>query len=144
MLVRTILKAKGSSVATIRSSQLLSEAAAMLRDHRLGALVVSTDDTHIDGIISERDVVRAVANHGAGALGRTVAATMTTDVLTCVESDPVNDLMLTMTSRRIRHIPVVDAGGLLCGIISIGDVVKSHIEHIEGENRLLNDYINAR
>ena len=103
--------------------------------------MVSDDGRHIDGIVSERDVVRALAAHGASALGRTVASAMSADVVTCAAGDSVEELMVSMTERRIRHLPVVDDEGLLAGIISIGDVVKARLGQLETENQALFDYI---
>jgi CBS domain-containing protein len=141
MNVQSILQAKGSDVATITKEASLADATAQLRDRGVGALVVSDDGRHIDGIVSERDVVRALAAHGAGALGRSVASAMSTDVVTCAVGDSVEELMVSMTERRIRHLPVIDAEGLLGGIVSIGDVVKARLGQLETENQALFDYI---
>ena len=108
MNVQSILGAKGTDVATVDQSASLADAAAQLRDLGIGALVVSDDGAHIDGILSERDIVRALAAHGAGALGRTVGSAMSADVVTCACGDSVDALMASMTERRIRHLPVVD------------------------------------
>jgi CBS domain-containing protein len=140
MNVHTILKAKGSDVATIGQQASLSDAVAQLRDQGIGALVVSDDGQHIDGIVSERDVVRALAAHGGSALGRTVQSVMSTEVVTCVADDSVEQLMASMTERRFRHLPVVD-GDVLAGIISIGDVVKARLGQLENENQALTEYI---
>jgi len=141
MNVRSILAGKGDDVATIGHGASLSAAAARLRDRGVGALVVSEDGRHIDGIVSERDVVRALAAHGASALGRTVSSAMSTDVVTCSSGDSVEDLMISMTERRIRHLPVADEDGLLAGIVSIGDVVKSRLGELETENQALVEYL---
>jgi CBS domain-containing protein len=141
MNVQSILANKGSDVATVGQDVSLADAAQMLRDRGIGALVVSGDGRAIEGIISERDVVRTVATHGAGALGRTVGSAMSTDVVTCANPDGVERLMALMTSRRIRHLPVVDDRGQLSGIISIGDVVKTRLNELESENKALFDYI---
>jgi CBS domain-containing protein len=141
MNVSTILTSKGSDVATIGQQAPLSEAVARLRDLGIGALVVSGDGQHIDGIVSERDVVRALASHGASALGRTVASVMSTAVVTCREGDSVEQLMASMTERRHRHLPVVDDDEVLLGIISIGDVVKARLGQLETENQALTEYI---
>lgn len=141
MNVRSILAGKGTHVATIEQRASLSDAAAVLRDRSVGALVVSDDGRHIDGIISERDVVRALAAHGASALGRTVTSAMSADVVTCSAAQSVEDLMVSMTERRIRHLPVVDDDGLLAGIVSIGDVVKSRLGELETENQALVEYL---
>jgi CBS domain-containing protein len=141
MNVQSILGAKGSDVATVGRQASLAEAANLLRERGIGALVVSDDSRHIDGIISERDVVRALAAHGAGALSRTVASVMTADVVTCRHDDSVERLMHLMTDRRIRHLPVTDDDDLMTGIISIGDVVKGRLGQLEVENQALHDYI---
>lgn len=141
MNVKTILGRKGVEVATIGQDASLADAAAVLRDRGIGALVVSPDGTTITGIISERDIVRAIANHGASALGRTVASAMSADVTTCVGDDGIEQLMSQMTERRIRHVPVVDTGGGLGGIISIGDVVKIRLAILQNENQALTDYL---
>jgi CBS domain-containing protein len=139
--VQTILGVKGADVVTVTSDMSLADAASRLRDARVGALVVSDDQRHIDGIVSERDVVTALANHGASVLGRTVSSVMSRDVVTCRADDSVESLMRSMTERRVRHLPVVDADGVLGGIVSIGDVVKSRLGQLESENQQLVDYI---
>jgi CBS domain-containing protein len=144
MHVHHILNVKGTAVATIAPSASLSDAAASLRDHGVGALVVSGDGCLIDGIVSERDVVRALAAHGGSALGRSVGSAMSTAVTTCHGADTVDQIMAMMTERRIRHLPVVDDDGRLAGIISIGDVVKARVGQLEIENNQLHDYIQAR
>lgn len=136
----TILTSKGADVATIDQQSSLTQVVAQLRDRGVGALVVSDDGQHIDGIVSERDVVRALAAHGAGALGRTVASVMSKNVVTCSADDSVHELMASMTESRFRHLPVVD-GDVLVGIISIGDVVKSRLGELQSENEALTDYI---
>jgi CBS domain-containing protein len=141
MNVETILSIKGADVATIHKDSTLADAAAGMRDHRVGALVVSADGRHIDGIVSERDVVRALADHGSGALSRSVRSVMSTAVVTCGAKDSVDALMATMTERRIRHLPVVDGDGLLTGIISIGDVVKARVGELELDNQALVEYL---
>ena len=144
MNVQSILSAKGSSVATINPSASLGDATASLRDHGVGALVVSTDGSTIDGILSERDVVRALAAHGGSTLGRDVTSAMSDNVVTCVMADSVDVLMAMMTDRRIRHLPVCDDDGALVGIISIGDVVKARLAQLKTENDQLYDYIQGR
>jgi CBS domain-containing protein len=142
--VQSILAAKGSAVATIDASSSLAQATASLRDHGVGALVVSSGGGAIEGIISERDVVRALAAHGGGTLGRTVSSAMSSDVVTCRPADTVDELMALMTARRFRHVPVVDDDGSLIGIVSIGDVVKYRLGELEHENQALFDYIHGR
>jgi CBS domain-containing protein len=139
--VQGILSAKGSAVATIDPGASLADATASLRDHGIGALVVSADGTTIGGILSERDVVRALAAHGGSTLGRVVSTAMSGDVVTCAPGDTVDQLMAMMTARRIRHVPVTNESGSLVGIISIGDVVKARLGQLEHENDQLYDYI---
>jgi CBS domain-containing protein len=139
--VQSILGTKGTSVVTINDKGSVADAALTLRDNGIGALIVSNDGQHIDGIVSERDIVRALANHGASALGRPVASVMSTEVVTCGASDSVESLMRSMTERRIRHLPVVDDDGVLGGLISIGDVVKARLGQLEAENQQLYEYI---
>ena len=141
MNVQSILGVKGSDVVTVQEGISLGDAASILRDKRVGALVVSNDGQHIDGIVSERDVVRALANHGASVLGRPVSSAMSKDVITCRAGDAVESLMVSMTERRIRHLPVVDDAGVLGGVISIGDVVKARLSQLETENQQLYNYI---
>jgi CBS domain-containing protein len=142
--VQSILSTKGSAVATIDATSTLAQATASLRDHGVGALVVSSGGGAIEGILSERDVVRALAAHGGGTLGRSVASAMSIDVVTCGAEDTVDELMALMTTRRFRHLPVVDEAGALAGIISIGDVVKHRLGELENENQQLFDYIQGR
>lgn len=139
-VVRHILDRKGRDVATISPKASLADAVHMLADRRIGAVVVSSGDRSIAGILSERDIVRAVARLGAGALDSSVADTMTAKVVTCAETDSIGDLMERMTEGKFRHLPVVDAGKLV-GIISIGDVVKSRVAEMEHEQSALKDYI---
>ncbi len=141
MNVEVILGTKGRDVATITQRASLADAAAELRDRGVGALVVSDDGRHIDGIVSERDIVRALAAHGAATLGRTVTSAMSPTVVTCRTDDSVDELMSSMTDRRIRHLPVVDDSGLLAGIISIGDVVKARVGELKTENEKLTEYM---
>jgi CBS domain-containing protein len=139
--VQGILSAKGSAVATIDPGASLADATASLRDHGIGALIVSADGTTIGGILSERDVVRALAAHGGSTLGRVVSTAMSGDVVTCAPGDTVDQLMAMMTARRIRHVPVTNESESLVGIISIGDVVKARLGQLEHENDQLYDYI---
>lgn len=144
MNVQSILGVKGSDVVTMQPVATLADAAATMRDAGIGAVVVSSDGTHVDGIVSERDIVRAVANHGATALGRTIESVMTVDVVTCTPDDSVESLMRQMTDRRIRHLPVLAADTTLGGLVSIGDVVKGRLAALESENQHLVDYISGR
>jgi CBS domain-containing protein len=140
MNVETILRNKGNRVTTIRSDATIADAVAILRRDGIGALVVSDDGGQVDGILSERDVVAALADDGAALLSRPIAEVMTRTVLTCEPQDTVAELMAEMTNRRIRHFPVVE-NGRLCGIISIGDVVKSRLDEIEFEADSMRSFI---
>jgi CBS domain-containing protein len=139
VLIDQILASKGADVMTISPGASVVEAVATLREHNIGALVVCTDDGALAGILSERDVVRGLAD-GAGVLDRTVGDLMTTDLATCDLRAAIEDLMRLMTERRIRHVPVLD-GGSLAGIVSIGDVVKARMGELEAEASTLHDYI---
>ena len=143
MLIVTVLRAKGDFVATIPPTATVRDLLVLLAEQRIGAVVVTADDA-IAGIVSERDVVRRLADDGGALLDRQVAEIMTVDVVTCSKETSVEDLARTMTERRIRHVPVVDADGALIGIVSIGDVVKSRISELEGERDDLVGYIGAR
>jgi CBS domain-containing protein len=143
MKISSLLARKGSKVSTIGGDATVGDAVDELRAHKIGALVVSSDGEHIDGILSERDVVRALADERAGVLDRPVSSIMTSTVFTCGPEDDIELLMSVMTERRIRHVPVVESG-LLCGIVSIGDVVKNRIDELEKDRRELVDYITAR
>jgi CBS domain-containing protein len=141
MNVQTILSTKGTEVATITPSATLRQATDQLRELGFGALVVSSDGAALDGILSERDIVRTLADHGAGALELTVESAMSADVFTCHPGDSIDSLMSMMTDRRIRHLPVLTASGGIGGMISIGDVVKYRLIELERENDQLHDYI---
>jgi len=140
MTVKAILSRKGSDVATIVPTATLSEAVKQLSERRIGALVVTGPDHRVVGILSERDIVHALAARGHDSLQENVAAVMTRKVLTCTESETVAVIMERMTSGKFRHLPVVEQGRL-AGIISIGDVVKTRVEEIEGESNALREYI---
>jgi CBS domain-containing protein len=142
MQVRHILRDKGREVVTISADATLSEASRLLARKRIGALVVRDRDGQLSGILSERDIVRAVAEASVNALPQTVSAHMTRSVETCTESDSVDDLMEVMTNRRLRHLPVIEEGRL-CGIVSIGDVVKTRIDETVREANTLREYIAA-
>jgi CBS domain-containing protein len=140
MRVSGILAAKGATVATIAPTATVAEAADELRLRGVGALVVSGDGRRIDGIVSERDLVRRLAERGAHMLVEPVASLMTTEVRTCAPDDHVEEPMRRMTDHRMRHLPVV-VDGVLAGIISIGDVVKWRVTELEDEARHLQNYI---
>lgn len=143
MQVIDILRHKGRDVTSLPADANLSDATILLAAKRIGAVVIRDEAGGIAGILSERDVVRALAAESVRALALPVAKYMTRPVATCVEADTVDDLMEMMTQGRFRHVPVLDAQGQLCGIISIGDVVKSRIEETQREATNLRQYIAA-
>ena len=140
MDVETILRNKGPAVATIRPDDTVGAAIEALVSRNIGALVASQDGEAVDGIISERDIVHALARHGVALLALSVAEVMTRSVVTCDPTESVAELMAEMTNRRIRHLPVV-RDGRLYGIVSIGDVVKNRLDEIEYEARSLRSFI---
>jgi CBS domain-containing protein len=140
MTVRTILSTKGSSVITIGPTATLDTAVRMLAERRIGALVVLGPEQRVIGILSERDIVRVLAEQGAAALAMPLAQVMTRKVQTCGQADTIGDLMEQMTTGKFRHIPVVEDDRLI-GIVSIGDVVKERLHEIEREASELRDYI---
>jgi CBS domain-containing protein len=142
MLIRDILRGKGSFVATIQPDATIGELLTQLAEHNIGALVVSVNGAAVSGIVSERDVVRALQTAGGDLLTATVAMIMTKDVTVTRPADSVESVMRMMTERRIRHVPVV-TDGRLEGIISIGDVVKSRINELETEREHLIGYISS-
>lgn len=141
MRIRDILTVKGSAVVVIEPQASVRELVALLREHNLGAVVVASDELTVDGIVSERDVVRRLAD-GPEVLEREVADIMTRDVHTCRPDETVESLAATMTQERIRHLPVLE-DGRLCGIVSIGDIVKSHIRDLEFERAQLEGYVSG-
>ena len=140
MTVKAILDSKGHDVLTLGPNEKLSDAIRILAENRVGALVFTNGDRKIVGILSERDIVRVVARHGAGALDLTVREAMTPKVKICNENHTVNEIMEIMTTGRFRHLPV-EKDGLLYGIVSIGDVVKRRIEDVEREAEEIKAYI---
>ncbi len=140
MSVKTILQAKGRDVATAGAADSVASAIATLAERRIGALVIVKDSGGIAGILSERDIIRALGKDGAGALKQPVSTYMTAKVKTCTESNTVNDVMAIMTAGRFRHLPVVH-DGKLAGIVSIGDVVKKRIHDVEHEAEAIRAYI---
>jgi len=140
MRIYELLRGKGFDVITVRPTTTVSEALALLKEYNLGAVVVSTDGKEISGIMTERDVVRRLCD-GPDFLDSPVSDVMTSEVLTCRPNESVQSLMNTMTEKRIRHLPVVDDFGRLSGLVSIGDVVKSHISQIEFERNQLEGYV---
>jgi CBS domain-containing protein len=140
MTVKTILSAKGGSVVTIEPNTNLAVAAKRLAERRIGALVVTGADQRIVGIVSERDIVKELAERGATALDLPLTDVMTRKVMTCGSSDTISSVMERMTRGKFRHLPVVEQGRLV-GIVSIGDVVKHRLEQMEREQSALRDYI---
>jgi len=143
MLVRHILQDKGRNIIVIAHGATMAEAARLLAEKRIGAVIVTGGEEALSGILSERDVVRAVAADGPLALNKTVSIYMTRSVATCREADTVEELMEMMTRGRFRHVPVLDDDKALCGLISIGDVVKTRIAETQSEANSLRDYISA-
>lgn len=142
MLVGQILKSKGSEVATISPDATIGDVISALAEFHVGALVVSSGDEQIDGIISERDVVRGLAEH-SGVSEMAVSELMTAKVQTCTRESTTEELMSQMTEHRFRHVPVVEDNKLV-GIVSIGDVVNARVRELEIEREQLTDYISGR
>lgn len=140
MTVKAILSRKGNNVITIEPTVTVSAAVNILAEHRIGAVVVAGADKQVAGILSERDIVRALAQRGPGALEEAVGQVMTRKVVTCTESDTVAALMERMTQGKFRHLPVVERGKLV-GLVSIGDVVKHRLGEMEHESNALREYI---
>jgi len=143
MRVSNLLATKGHEVATISQERTVADALMMLKEHGIGALVVTSLHAPLVGIFSERDAVRALATTGAAALQLTVADLMTSDVVVCEESTSVTDLMGLMTEQHIRHVPVILEGQVV-GLVSIGDIVKARFDELEHEKQDLLDYVSAR
>jgi CBS domain-containing protein len=140
MTVKAILSKKGSAVVTIAPAASLADAAKLLSSHRIGAVIVTDPEARVIGVLSERDIVRALADRGAAALDVRVEQAMTRRVVTTVESDTVGEVMERMTAGKFRHIPVVEDDRLV-GVVSIGDVVKYRLEEVERETNAMRDYI---
>jgi CBS domain-containing protein len=140
MTVAAILASKGRDVVTIAGTRTVAESVQLLATKRIGAIVVIEDGGRIAGIVSERDIVRALSADAAAALALPVSSVMTRAVVTCGEGETIDSVMSRMTRGRFRHLPVV-TGGRLAGIISIGDVVKARIEQVEREAEEMRAYI---
>jgi CBS domain-containing protein len=140
MTISIILASKGREVVTIAPSASLASAVGLLVEKRIGAVLILGAERRVVGILSERDVVRALAERGAGALEEPVSQTMTRKVSTCNENESVFNIMERMTEGRSRHVPVVDQGKLV-GIVSIGDVVKHRLQVMERDSAAMHDYI---
>ena len=143
MDIESILAGKGREVRTIMPDATVAEAVDRMRKEWIGALVVSEDGARIAGIISDRGIMNAIADHGVDVVNERVHSVMTKEVFTCVPQDRVSAIMAAMTIRRIRHIPVVEKNGRLCGIVSIGDVVKHQLDEIQREADAMRDYISG-
>ncbi len=140
MKVQDILQKKSSDIFTVHPHQTLNEASQILATHNIGSLVVVNEQQHLIGILSERDIVRQLAQHGEATGSMTIGEVMTTEVVIAVPDDDVAYLSSTMTNNRIRHLPVLQDGKLV-GIVSIGDVVKAQLDFYEGESHYLQQYI---
>lgn len=140
MNVESILQTKGREVVSVKPGESVAAAAETLHRRRIGAALVLDGDGAVEGVISERDIVRGLATHGGVVLGMKVAELMTSDVETCEPGDAVDHVMAVMTERRVRHLPVM-RNGKLVGVISIGDVVKHRLAEIESEAKSLREYI---
>ncbi len=140
MTVKAIVSRKGSDVVTIEPTVDLAAAVKLMSERRIGAVVIIDVDRRVAGILSERDIVRALARRGPAVLGETVEAVMTRKVVTCTQDDTVGAIMEQMTAGKFRHLPVVE-DGRLAAIISIGDVVKHRLEEVERESDALREYI---
>jgi CBS domain-containing protein len=142
MRISDVLRGKGTEVVTVPPDTKVRQLLAVLAEKKIGAVVVSSSGTSVDGIVSERDIVRAFAQQGAAAMSEEVTAIYTADVLTVSPDTSLDEVMRIMTERRIRHMPVVTDGALR-GIISIGDVVKNRIGELETERAALTEYITS-
>ena len=140
MQVAQILKTKGRTVTTVAPELRIAEVIDMLSRLRIGAVLVTRGESEVAGILSERDVIHGLADHGARLFEMRVSEIMTKDVVTCTPDNTIDEIMREMTNRRVRHIPVLE-DGRLCGIISIGDVVKNRLEELSAESDMLRNYI---
>lgn len=140
MHIHDVINRKGSDVVTVEPGIDVRTLLAVLAEHRIGAVVVSSDGSAIEGIVSERDIVRSLADRGAAILSEPVSAIMTVEVQTCRPDASLRELAQKMTDGRFRHAPVVENGSL-AGIVSIGDIVKSRIAELEVERDTLTDYV---
>lgn len=140
MRIKSILSVKGHSVHSVRPESSVAEAVARLYEAAVGALLVCDESGRIQGIVSERDIVRALNTHGAPTLGHPVADVMTRHVATCTPEETVASAMAAMTRGRFRHLPVLDKG-VVVGLVSIGDLVKHRVQEVELENGVLHDMV---
>ena len=139
MSIQSILNHKGNKVVTIAPDTRVGTAAHRMRLERIGAIVVTSEGLRIEGILSERDIVHGLTDHGGAVIDLPVSALMSRNVLTCKPDSEIREVMRLMTTHRIRHVPVAE-NGMLRGIVSIGDVVKSRLEDMELETNILRDY----
>lgn len=139
MTVRSILNTKGHQIVSVEPDAKLSAAIGLLAEKKIGAVLVM-NQSRLEGILSERDIVRVLGERGAGVLDAPVSEVMTRKVVTCKETDTVAELMEMMTTGKFRHLPVVDNGKVV-GLISIGDIVKRRVQEYEAEQAALRDYI---
>jgi CBS domain-containing protein len=142
MIVKSIIEIKGRDVVTMEPGASLDTAAKMLAERRIGAVIVLGADARVVGILSERDIVRALAERGTGAMNEPLSQVMTRKVVTCTLDETIHSIMERMTAGKFRHLPVMEQGHLV-GIISIGDVVKHRIVEIEQESDALKNYIQS-
>lgn len=143
MKVESVLKTKGSSVATVRPGATIAAAVRLMRDKNIGALVVSEDGTSLLGLIAERDIVHGLSYYGARLVDLSVSDIMTRSVITCRPEDSLTRVMAQMTHHRVRHLPVLEERRL-CGIVSIGDAVKHRLDELELEANVLREVVLAR
>ena len=139
MKIGDVLKRKGSEVVTMRPDSTIDTVVRRMRLERIGAVIISPDGKSVIGILSERDILHALAEHGTALLALKAEDLMTREVVTCSREDTLQSVMVKMTQRRIRHLPVVEQGQL-AGIVSIGDAVKSWLEEVELEANVLRDF----
>ncbi len=143
MNVEYILASKGREVRTIKPDASVEEALQRLRAERIGSLVVSETGADLVGILADRDILDAIADCGTDVLRVNVGGVMTGKVFTCSRDDRVSAIMALITTRRIRHVPVVEKDGRLCGMVSIGDVVKQRLDEIQGEADAMREYVTS-
>ena len=142
MRINDVLRVKGAEVVTVTPDTTVRQLLQVLAEHKIGAVVVSVDGTSVDGIVSERDVVRAFAQRGAAVMSEPVTEIYTAEVRTVTPDTTLDDVMRLMTEHRMRHAPVV-VDGALSGLVSIGDVVKNRMDELETERTALSDYIST-
>ena len=144
MLVKEISKENGNRVVTARQQDTIAHAANIMAEEKVGVLIIMEDNGTLVGILSERDIVRALPEHGASLLEQPIHTLMTCDVVSCHPEDPVEGIMKLMTDGWFRHMPVLDDGGKVITVISISDVVKSRVEHLEQETTHMREFISGR